>query len=91
MSDRTRFSPAQLRAARGLLDWSVDRLAEAADLECEAITLFETAEGELSPRDMGRLGRALNMNGVIAIAGDRAGPGVRFRRPAGAGCDDWMV
>lgn len=79
MRKREHFSPAQTRAARGLLDWSVRRLAEAAHLEPEAVFLYERREGELSTAELIVLGSAFNQAGVIAIAETWAGEGVRLR------------
>ena len=82
MRDRERFSPAQCRAGRALLDWSQDRLAMRADLELEAIELFEAATAELCEADIHRIGRAFLEAGVIALPADWAGEGVRLSRPA---------
>lgn len=81
LSPRATFSPAQTRAARALLDWTQERLAEAARLELETVALFEAGEGGLSPKELGRLGTALGIAGIIAIPPGLAGAGVRFRRP----------
>ena len=75
------FSAAQTRAARGLLDWSAGRLARAAGLEREAIGLFETGNGDLAHEDARRLGATLYAAGVLPIAADLGGEGVRLRRP----------
>lgn len=83
------FSPAQSRAARGLLQWPPQRLAELARLEMEAVELFEAGDGDLSGGELRRIGRAFNMHGVIALRGDLAGPGVRFRKPSSAPAARW--
>jgi len=80
MTARQTFSPAQCRAARGLLDWSQDVLAVVARLEPEAVELYERGEGMLSTPDLVQLGAAFNNVGVIAVAEYRAGEGVRFNR-----------
>jgi hypothetical protein len=80
MRSREIFSPAQCRAARGLLDWSPAMLARRARLEPEAIKLYERGEGDLSKREIASLGAVLNDAGVIALAGSWAGEGVRINR-----------
>ncbi len=74
------FSPAQCRAARGLLAWSQDDLAVRAGLELEAVELFEGCDAELSFKDLSRLYAAIYAAGVRPIEADLAGEGVRFRR-----------
>ncbi len=73
------FSAALSRAARGLLGWTPEQLARAADLEPEAVALFEASRGVLGAAEAHRLAQAFNRAGVIAIAADYAGEGVRFR------------
>ena len=84
---RERFSPAQSRAARGLLSWTTVRLASVAGFEPEAIELYEAGEGDLSAAELVTLGRAFNQAGVIAIAEREAGEGVRLRFPSAL--PDW--
>jgi hypothetical protein len=79
MAGERLFSPAQMRAARALLDWPADRLAAAAGLEPEAVELFEQGEGDLAANELARLAVALHRAGVIAIPERWAGVGVRFR------------
>lgn len=86
---RDLFSPAQTRAARALLNWSAERLAEAASLHSEAIELYEAGEGDLSRRELGEIGRVLNMHGVIALPPALAGAGVRFRRSTSCPAARW--
>jgi len=78
------FSPGQCRAGRGLLGWSQDRLAASARLEPEAVELYERGEGQLSTAELTVLGAAFNSAGVIAVAENCAGEGVRFNRPSGS-------
>lgn len=86
---RDLFSPAQTRAARALLNWSAERLADAASLQAEAIALYEAEEGDLSRQELSGIGRALNMYGVIALPPARAGAGVRFRRTSSCPAARW--
>ena len=75
----TVMSVAQVRAARGLLDWSLPRLAAEAGLEAEALELFEAGRAELSEADARVVSSALYVAGVIPIPADLAGEGVRLR------------
>lgn len=90
------FSPAQTRAARGLLDWSQGRLASAARVNPCALKMYERGEAFLPPEDLSRLAVALRRAGVIARPGGSAGEGVRFLKPqqrtafAGSGLPDWL-
>lgn len=77
-----RFSQAQIRAARGLLGWSVNRLAADANIEPRALRLYENGRSELSERELGQLAKALRGAGIVAIPPARAGEGVRLIQPA---------
>lgn len=79
MKDRERFSPGQTRAARALLNWTVEQLAEAARIEAEAVELYEQEQAALALSELIVLGAALNKGGVIALAEGWAGEGVRRR------------
>jgi DNA-binding XRE family transcriptional regulator len=80
LNRREKFSPAQCRAARALLDWPQEGLAERARLEAEAVALYEAGDGELSLGEAAAIGRAFNAAGVIPIRANLAGEGVRFNR-----------
>ncbi len=71
--------PAQIRAARGLLDWSQEQLATAAEV---ALTSVRDLESERRSGDAGTgksVRRALENAGVDFVAGSEgAGPGVRL-------------
>ena len=77
---KTDINPAQLRAARGLLDWSQDVLASAAGTTARSIARIEA--GETTPRasTMSAIRAALEGAGVEFIAKNGGGPGVRLRR-----------
>jgi len=75
------ITPSQCRAARGLLAWSQDDLADAVDMSVNSISMFEL--GDRTPHESNRqkIREAFEKAGVIFI--DRtpdAGPGVRLRR-----------
>lgn len=76
---RDKFSPAQSRAGRGFLGWTIERLAEEAGLEPEAVELYEAGEGDLGDDERRELGAAFNDAGCIAKgATQHAGEGVRM-------------
>lgn len=72
------MTPAQSRAARGLLDWTADRLAHAAEVDVATISAFEAGKpAEQSVLESIR--HALETAGVEFL--DDGAPGVR-QRPA---------
>jgi transcriptional regulator with XRE-family HTH domain len=74
------MTPAQCRAARALLDWSQDDLAQAAEVGVVTLRQFERGATEPRRAILAALRRALEEAGVRFI--DRGGgPGVRLREP----------
>lgn len=67
---------AQIRAARGLLNWTVRQLAEAAGVHRNTISNYETGR-YTDPRTLDAIRAALESAGVEFTNGDR--PGVRLR------------
>ncbi len=80
------ITAAQLRAARGLLDWSQTRLAEASGLALSTVKRMEGSEGVLrgTAENVWKIQRAFEDAGVIFIDEDGEGPGVRLRKPGRA-------
>jgi transcriptional regulator with XRE-family HTH domain len=74
------MTPAQCRAARGLIDWSQQQLAEAARVGVVTVRQFEGGAAEPRRVTMDALGRALESAGVEFIAENGGGPGVRLRK-----------
>lgn len=76
------ITPAQLRAARALINWSRDELAEAARTTVRTLARIEA--GETSPRasTMEAIRAALEAERVIFIDENGEGPGVRLRKEA---------
>ncbi len=72
----------QLRAARGLIGWSQQQLADAANVGRATITDFESGKREPYSRTVERLQRTLESAGVIFVAENGEGPGVRLRKAA---------
>jgi hypothetical protein len=76
---------AQLRAARGLVEWNQTQLAEASGLALSTIRRMEVAGGTLksSLENVLKVQQALEDAGVIFIDEDEEGPGVRLRKSRG--------
>jgi len=72
------ISGAQMRAARGLIGWSQAELADAAGLSRPTIERAETKGA--SAETLVALQRALEAAGVIFVAENGEGPGVRLRK-----------
>jgi len=70
------ISPAQCRAARGLLDITQDQLAALSGISKRAIGNFEAGETRLMHANMQLLRATLERVGVEVIDGER--PGVRL-------------
>jgi transcriptional regulator with XRE-family HTH domain len=73
------LTPAQCRAARGLLDWSQLELAQLAGVGI--VTIRQLEAGTHSPRraTLDVVRRALETAGVEFIDENGGGPGVRLR------------
>ena len=76
---------AQLRAARGLVKWSQDRLADASGVAISTIRRMEANEGLLrgNAENVWKIQRALEDAGVAFIDENGGGPGLRLRDPTG--------
>jgi transcriptional regulator with XRE-family HTH domain len=72
------ISPAQCRAARGLLDWSRDQLAEESRTAVRTILRFEAGEGETRATTLAAISTAFEAAGVQFTNGDE--PGVKLVR-----------
>ena len=76
------LKPAQSRAARALLDWSQEQLAEASHLGLSTIRDFEKSRRTPSHNNLAAIVRALEDAGVEFIAQNGGGHGVRFSEPS---------
>lgn len=74
------ITPAQCRAARALLDWSQQQLAEAARVGNATIRNFESGRSSPQNATLDVLRRAFETAGVIFIDENGQGPGVRLRK-----------
>lgn len=75
------LTSAQCRAARGLLDWTQDALAEAAGVSRSTVRDFEAGRHELHMGTQRHIVSALEAAGVVLVPADDVGPGVRLRQP----------
>lgn len=74
------ITAAQSRAARALIAWAREDLASASKVALRTIVDFE--RGAREPREVTKdaLRRALESAGVIFVAENGEGPGVRLRK-----------
>jgi transcriptional regulator with XRE-family HTH domain len=74
------ITASQCRAARGLVDWTQQELADAARIGVATIRLFEAEATETRYATVTMLRQALERAGVEFIDENGGGPGVRLRR-----------
>lgn len=75
-----RVTSAQMRAARGLLNWSVRELSERSGVHRNTINNFEVGRSAGDAETMKRLRAPLEAAGVIFVSENGEGPGVRMRK-----------
>ena len=73
-------TPAQCRAARGLLSWSQQQLAERARVGIVTVHQLEAGISEPRAATLEVIRRALETAGVEFIDENGGGPGVRLRK-----------
>lgn len=74
------MSPAQSRAARGLLRWNQDDLAREARVSVVTVRNFENEKSSPQRATADVIQRALETAGVQFIPENGGGPGVRLRK-----------
>jgi transcriptional regulator with XRE-family HTH domain len=74
------ITASQCRAARGLLDWTQQELADAARIGVATVRLFESEATETRQATLTVLRQAFELAGVEFTNGDH--PGVRLIRTA---------
>ena len=74
------ISPAQCRAARGLIDLDQEGLAIAASVSRNTIIYFETGRRVPWKDNLNSIKAALEAAGIIFVDENGEGPGVRLRR-----------
>jgi len=75
------ISSQQCRAARALLDWSQQQLADRANVGIVTIRQLEAGVHEPRRATLDVVRRALEAGGVEFIDENGGGPGVRLRKP----------
>lgn len=73
------ITASQIRAARGLLDWSQQQLATTANVGLSTIRGFETGKRVPIANNLQAIRTALETAGIIFIDQNGYGPGVRLR------------
>ncbi len=74
------MTPAQCRAARGLLNWNQDDLAKAASVSAVTVRNFENEKSAPQRATLGVMRAAIEVAGVEFIAENGGGAGVRLRK-----------
>jgi transcriptional regulator with XRE-family HTH domain len=79
-----KVSIKQVKAARALVGWSQEQLAEGSGVSLPTIKRLEASEGALGGRQdtVDRIIAALQRAGAIFIDENGEGPGVRLRKAA---------
>lgn len=75
------LTASQCRAARSLLDWTQQELADAARIGVATIRQFEGGATEPRHATLAILRQALELAGIEFIEENGTGEGVRFRKP----------
>ena len=77
-----KVSIRQVKAARSLLDWSQEKLANQSGMSLPTIKRLEAQDGQLGGRDEtgSKIRQALEVAGVEFIDENGGGPGVRLRK-----------
>lgn len=77
------MTPAQCRAARGMLDWSQTELAQSANVGLSTLKNFESGRSAPMANNLAAMRSALEAAGVTFLAAGETvdgGPGVRLRK-----------
>lgn len=73
------LTAAQCRAARAMVEWSAERLAQASGVDLQTIRNFEARFRWASENTLRRIRIALEQAGVMFVPENDRGAGVRFR------------
>ena len=74
------ISRQQIKAARGMLEWTQGDVAERAGLSLSGYNAIERGDARPRKSNLDAIRRVLEKAGVIFIDGNADGPGVRLRR-----------
>jgi predicted transcriptional regulator len=77
----TMITPRQIRAARALLGWSQQQLADKAIVSLNAVTRLEKGKVDSRLSTVSAVERALTKAGVDFLPAGERGEGVRLRSP----------
>lgn len=81
------ITASQCRAARAMLDWSPEKLGEAAGVDPAALASFENGRSGSDPRLSDKLSSALEKAGISFIDNNQTsaagGPGLRLLKSPG--------
>jgi predicted transcriptional regulator len=75
------ITPRQIRAARALLGWSQQQLADKAIVSLNAVTRMEKGKVDSRLSTLTAIERALTKAGVDFLPAGERGEGVRLRSP----------
>jgi predicted transcriptional regulator len=75
------ITPRQIRAARGLLGWSQQELADKAIVSVNAVNRLERGQVDSRLSTLAAVEKALARAGVEFISAAEKGEGVRLARP----------
>jgi transcriptional regulator with XRE-family HTH domain len=73
--------PQQIRAARALIDWTREDLANASGLTVRTLARIESSQTLPRPATLEAISAALEAAGIEFISQNGGGPGVRLARP----------
>ena len=73
------LTAAQCRAARAMVEWSVERLSQASGVDLQTLRNFEARFRRPDERTLRRLRIALEAAGVMFVPENGRGAGVRFK------------
>ena len=76
------MTPAQCRAARAMVQMSQDDLARSAGVAPQTLIAFELGQRKPYESTLGKLRAALESAGVVFLAENGGGPGVRLKKRA---------
>lgn len=75
------ITPRQIRAARALLGWSQQQLADKAIVSMNAVTRLEKGTVDSRSSTIMAIQKALTKAGIEFISADQKGEGVRLKSP----------
>jgi predicted transcriptional regulator len=75
------ITPRQIRAARALLGWSQQQLADKAILSLNAVTRLEKGKVDSRLSTLAAIEKALAKAGIKFLSAGERGEGVRLRSP----------